>query len=141
MRTYLAACAAFFCATALAAPVAPAAHHPILGIWKLQLPDSPCTETYRFRADGTTLVFSAEEVSESEYVIQSKPSANGYYKLTDRVTRDNGKQDCSGEVMKVGTSTTNYVRFNADHTVFVMCVAESLDACIGPFRRAEGQDT
>ena len=47
------------------AAAAPPADHPILGIWKLSLPDLGCLETYRFRADGTTLVTSAEEVSES----------------------------------------------------------------------------
>ena len=31
----------------MAAP--PVASHPILGIWKLTLPDSRCAEVYRFR--------------------------------------------------------------------------------------------
>ncbi|HZX28274.1 MAG TPA: hypothetical protein VFF16_14480 [Telluria sp.] len=141
MRTWLALVAVVLSSLAQAAPVAPAPNHPILGIWELRLPDSPCAETYRFRADGTTLVFSAEEVSESEYLIDAKPTARGYYKLSDRLVKDNGKPDCGGQVMKIGTATTNYVRFNTDNTVFVMCVAESLEACIGPFRRVEGQDT
>ena len=65
---------ALLCAPA-SAQAAPPADHPILGIWKLSLPDLGCSETYRFRGDGTTLVTSADEVSESEYQIPAKPSA------------------------------------------------------------------
>src|SRR5689334_11414733 len=78
------------------AQVAPPDHHPIVGIWKLSLPDLGCSETYRFRPDGTTLVTSAQEISESEYRIPAKPSAKGYYRLEDRITKDNGKKDCAG---------------------------------------------
>lgn len=142
MRTILAACllstATFACA---AAPVAPAANHPILGIWELNLPEISCSETYRFRADGTTLVMSAKEVSESEFRIPAQPSEKGFYKLDDKITKQNGGIDCAGRVIKVGTTSTNYVRFNATATVFILCAAESLeDACIGPFRRVIGQD-
>ncbi|MFP5390596.1 MAG: hypothetical protein ACLGI6_03490 [Gammaproteobacteria bacterium] len=125
--------------SAMAAP--PAASHPILGIWKLTLPDGSCSETYRFRGDGTTLVTSAEEVSESEFKIPDQPSARGFYKLEDRIVKDNGKKDCSGAVMKVGTRATNFIQFHPSGAMFVMCVRESLDACIGPFERVQGQGT
>ena len=142
MRTILAACllstATLACA---AAPVAPAANHPILGIWELNLPEVSCSETYRFRADGTTLVMSAKEISESEFRIPSQPSGKGFYKLDDKITKQNGAPDCAGQLLKVGTMSTNYIRFNATATVFIMCAAESLEeACIGPFRRVIGQD-
>ncbi|WP_229425137.1 MULTISPECIES: hypothetical protein [unclassified Massilia] len=126
---------------ALAAPPAPAASHPILGIWKLSLPDLRCSETYRFRGDGTTLVTSAEEVSESEYRIPDKPSARGFYKLEDRIVKDNGKKDCAGEIMKVGTQATNFVRFHPSGALFLMCSDETMQACIGPFERVEGEET
>ena len=126
-------------AGAHAAP--PAASHPILGIWRLTLPDGSCSETYRFRGDGTTLVTSAEEISESEFDIPAKPSAKGFYKLTDRIVKDNGKKDCSGEIMKVGTKATNFIQFHPSGGMFVMCIRESLDACIGPFERVPGQGT
>ncbi len=124
---------------AMAAP--PAADHPILGIWRLTLPDGSCSEIYRFRGDGTTLVTSAEEVSQSEFTIPAKPSAKGFYKLQDRLVKDNGKKDCIGQIMKVGTTATHFVHFHPSGSLFVMCAAESLDACIGPFRRMQGQDT
>ena len=126
-------------ASVQAAP--PAASHPILGIWRLTLPDGSCSETYRFRGDGTTLVTSAEEISESEFDIPAKPSAKGFYKLTDRIVKDNGKKDCSGEIMKVGTKATNFIQFHPSGGMFVMCIRESLDACIGPFERVPGQGT
>lgn len=124
---------------AFAAP--PASDHPILGIWKLTLPDGSCSEIYRFRGDGTTLVTSAEEVSQSEFSIPAQPSAKGFYKLEDRLVKDNGKQDCIGQVMKVGVTATHFVYFHPSGSLFLMCMTESLDACIGPFRRMSGQET
>ena len=124
---------------ACAAPPAP--NHPILGIWKLSLPELNCSETYRFRGDGTTLVTSAEEVSESEFRIHDKPSEKGFYKLEDRIVKDNGKKDCAGAIMKVGTKATNFIRFHPSGVLFLMCADESMNACIGPFERVTGQDT
>jgi len=123
---------------ALAAP--PTASHPILGIWKLTLPDGSCSETYRFRGDGTTLVTSAEEVSESEFTIPAEASAKGFFKLEDKIVKGNGKKDCSGAIMKVRDKVTHYVRFHSSGALFFLCTDESLDACIGPFRRMQGQD-
>ena len=129
----------FLASAPLAAAAPPAPSHPILGIWKLSLPTLRCSETYRFRGDGTTLVTSAEEVSESEFSIPDKPSEKGFYKLEDRIVKDNGKQDCSGEVMQVGTRATNYLRFHPSGARFVMCQDESMEACIGPFERMPAQ--
>lgn len=122
-----------------AAPPIPT--HPILGIWKLTLPDGSCSETYRFRGDGTSLVTSADEISESEFSIPAEPSAKGFYRMDDKVTKDNGKLDCTGTVTKIGSKVTHYVHFHPSGQLFVMCVAESLDACIGPFLRMHGQET
>jgi hypothetical protein len=122
------------------AAAAPPADHPILGIWKLSLPDLGCSETYRFRADGTTLVTSAEEVSESVYRIPAKPSAKGFYRLEDRIIKDNGKKDCSGVIMKPGTTATNFIRFHPSGALFLMCADESMNTCIGPFERVQGEE-
>lgn len=127
---------ALFCQAACAAP--PGANHPIVGVWKLTLPDGRCSETYRFRGDGTSLVTSAHEVSESEFAIPATPSDKGFYKLEDKIVKDNGKQDCSGGVMKVGTRATNFVRFHPSGELFLMCASESMEACIGPFERVRG---
>ncbi len=119
----------------------PVASHPILGIWQLTLPDGSCSEIYRFRGDGTSLVTSNEEVSESEFNIPAEPSAKGFYRLDDKIVKDNGKRDCSGSVTKIGQKVTHFVHFHPSGSLFLMCMAESLDACIGPFRRMHGQET
>lgn len=141
MRTFCAA--ALAAATVFGAPcalaAAPAPHHPIVGIWRLAVPEANCSELYRFRPDGTTLVTSAEEVSESEYDIPAEPSAKGYYKMVDTVVKDNGKKDCSGAVMPVGRKATSFVLFHPSGVLFLMCRAESMDACIGPFHRVFGE--
>jgi hypothetical protein len=131
--------AATAAAAAAAAPPAPAASHPLLGIWVLAIPQLRCSETYHFRGDGTSLVKSAAEISESEFTVAEHPSAKGFYKLDDRIVRDNGKQDCSGEVMKIGTRVTNYIRFHPSGVRFVMCQDETMQACIGPFERVPAQ--
>lgn len=126
---------------ARAAPPAPARNHPLLGIWKLDLPDVGCSETYHFRSDGTSLVTSAEEVSESEFRVPDKPSAKGFYRLEDRIVKDNGKKDCAGQITKVGTRATNFIIFHPSGVLFLMCADESMRACIGPFERVMGQET
>lgn len=140
MRTLTGLFACLLAATALPSQAAaPSAAHPLLGIWVLAIPQLGCSETYHFRGDGTTLVTSADEVSESEFTVAEKPSAKGFYKLEDKVVKDNGKQDCSGEIMKPGTRATNYLRFHPSGARFVMCRDETMEACIGPFERMPGQ--
>jgi hypothetical protein len=126
-------------ASVSAAAAAPSASHPLLGIWILAIPQLGCSETYHFRGDGTTLVKSADEVSESEFTVAEQPSAKGFYRIEDRITKDNGKQDCSGEIMKPGTRAINFIRFHPSGARFVMCRDETMDACIGPFERVPGQ--
>ena len=126
-------------ATVSAAAAAPSASHPLLGIWILAIPQLGCSETYHFRGDGTTLVKSADEVSESEFTVAEQPSAKGFYRIEDRIVKDNGKQDCAGEIMKPGTRAINYIRFHPSGARFVMCRDETMDACIGPFERVPGQ--
>ena len=136
---------AFVLSLAILAPplqaATPDADHPILGIWKLTLPDGSCSEIYRFRGDGTSLVTSNQEISESEFSIPAEPSAKGFYRLDDKVIKDNGKRDCTGGITKIGSKVTHFVQFNPSRSLFVMCAAESLDACIGPFLRLHGQET
>ncbi|MYM27359.1 hypothetical protein GTP58_03365 [Duganella sp. CY15W] len=114
------------------------ADHPVVGTWRITLPDGSCTETYRIRADGTTLVFSNEEVAESTFTISDQPDKEGFYKETDTIFKDNGKRDCSGEVTKPGKAVTSYLQFHPNGNLFVMCVERDLERCIGPFIRVRG---
>jgi hypothetical protein len=128
-------------APAPAAPVAPRAGHPLMGIWQLRVPNVACTEIYRFRGDGTSLVTSRQEVSESEYRVHPQPDAKGFYVLDDRVVKNNGKQDCTGETVRIGAAVRNYLRFHPSGDMFLMCFQETMSSCIGPFRRVRGAGT
>ncbi|SHG57097.1 hypothetical protein [Massilia sp. CF038] len=139
LSTVFALSLALLAPAAVAAP--PANDHPILGIWLLSLPDGSCAEIYRFRGDGTSFVTSADEVSESEFNIPAKPDASGFYKLEDHIVKGNGKKDCGGSVTKIGTRATHFVQFHPSGSLFVMCIKESLDACIGPFLRMPGRES
>lgn len=112
--------------------------HPIIGRWIITLPDGSCSETYTFRPDGTTLVTSGEEIAETVFEISPKPTASGFYKLTDKLVKDNGKKDCSGAITEIGQTVTNYVQFHQSGDLFIMCADESLNTCIGPFKRVQG---
>jgi hypothetical protein len=131
----------FAAVAALSASAAPLrSDHPIIGTWKIELPDGSCHEIYHIRRDGTMVVTSNEEISESEFTISDRPGARGFYKWVDRVTKDNGKKDCSGEITEAGHSATNYVLFNPDRDQFALCEDDTGNSCIGPFIRQTGSD-
>jgi hypothetical protein len=139
MRSLLMLC--LLASSVHAAPEAPRADHPILGIWELRVPGSNCLETYRFRGDGTSLVTSHHEVSESEFHVQPQPDDKNFYAWEDRIVKDNGKADCSGGVTAVGSATRRFLRFAPSDNMFLMCAEESMTRCIGPFRRVKGTGT
>lgn len=139
MRTIALMLAAVVTATTVAQAAPLRADHPIIGTWRIVVPDTDCSETYRIRADGTTLVFSNEEVAESTFTVSDQPDRNGFYKETDVIVKDNGKPDCSGAITKPGRSVTSYLQFHPGGNLFVMCVAPNLERCIGPFIRVRGR--
>ena len=142
MRTVVFAIAATFliCLGGFAQADSLRADHPFIGTWKLTLPDGSCYEIYRIRANGTTLVTSADEVGESEFEISDQPSEKGFYKWVDKIVKDNGKKDCAGETMEVGHVATNYIRFHPSGDMFLMCQKEDINTCIGPLVRVKGGD-
>lgn len=127
--------------TPLAGAASLRANHPLVGTWKISLPDGNCYEIYRIRADGSTLVTSAEEVAESQFELADQPSEMGFYKWVDQITKDNGKKDCSGDITEPGHVSTNFIRMHPRGNMFLMCQKEDLDTCIGPFVRIKGTDT
>ncbi len=135
------ACALLVAGSAAAQTAKPhriAKDHPILGNWTYEVPDGSCTETYVFRPDGTSVVTSGQEISESAFEIAARPDANGFYKWTDRLVKDNGKEDCSGAVTPTGKVVVNYVVFSPARDQLIVCAKASFDACFGPLRRAPG---
>lgn len=114
--------------------------HPIVGTWRFVLPDGSCHEVYRMRADGTALITSAAEIAETEFVIDDQPDEQGFYKTSDKIVKDNGKQDCSGQVTEVGHAVASFILFHPSGNMFLMCLERSMDACLGPFVRVRGSE-
>lgn len=109
--------------------------HPLVATWRIELNDGRCFEEYEVRADGTKLSRSAEERNESEHSITVVPSPKGYYKWTDRITKNNGKPDCSGGFTKLGNVAVNYVRLHPSGQKILLCEAEELKSCYAEFFR------
>ena len=122
-----------------AAPVR--ADHPIVGTWRFVVPDGGCQEVYRMRADGTALITSAAEVAETEFNIDDQPDKNGFYKTADKIVKDNGKLDCTGQISEVGQSVASFIVFHQSNNMFLMCLQASMEACLGPFIRVRGRET
>lgn len=123
---------------AMAAPVR--SDHPIVGTWRFELPDGSCQEVYRISADGTALITSAAEIVETEFRIDDQPDDDGFYQSNDRIVKDNGKQDCTGQVTKVGHEVQAYILFHPSGNMFLMCQRRDMRSCIGPFVRVRGQE-
>ncbi len=121
---------------ALAAPLR--ADHPVVGVWRLELPEQACVETYRIRADGTALITSAEEVAETTFEIADQPDAAGFYRSVNRIVKDNGKRDCSGQVTAPGHAIATFILFHPSGDQFLMCQRADTRACIGPLVRVKG---
>jgi len=137
MRTIIAlVLASSLVALAQAAP--PPAGHPILGTWSFTLPSGKCTETYTFRANGTMSVSSGEERADGTYDVSPTPTGEGFYKWVAKVTKDNGKKDCAGDITRPGQEVSSFVRFGPGGDM-VVCERAALDSCFGPFMRVSGQ--
>lgn len=136
---------ALACASVLAAACVSAApvraDHPIVGTWRFVLPDGSCHEIYRIRADGTALITSAAEVAETEFDIADQPDTDGFYKSSDKIVKDNGKKDCTGQISEVGRSVASFILFHPSGNMFLMCMERSTEACMGPFVRVRGSET
>ena len=109
--------------------------HPLVGAWRIDVPGTACHEVYDIHADGSMSVTSGEQMGESEFEIDLQPSPRGFYRWVDKIVRDNGKPDCMGEVMSVGHVAVNFIIVHRSGREFLMCGDESLDSCIGPFKR------
>ena len=111
--------------------------HPLVGLWRIDLPDQKCFEKYEVRTDGTKLSQSAEERNESEFVISILPSTRGFYKWTDKITKGNGKPDCSGSLTPHGNVAVNYIRLHPGGLKFLLCGAEDMNSCYAEFYRKQ----
>ena len=109
--------------------------HPLVGVWRIELPDLKCFEEYEIRADGTKSSMSGQERNESEFMISLAPSSKGFYKWTDKIIKNNGKPDCSGSNTELGHTAVNYVRLHPIGDRFLLCEAENMESCYAEFLR------
>ena len=113
--------------------------HPLIGAWRIDVPGTNCHELYDVHPDGTTSVTSGAQVASSEFEMSLLPSEKGFYKWVDKITKDNGKPDCMGSIMEVGHVATNFILVHPSKRQFLMCEAEDVKTCIGPFKK-QGSD-
>lgn len=97
-------------------------------------------ETLIVRRDRTLLVISGSQVSELVVKLSDEPRDGGFYGWEDKVVSDNGRQDCSGDVVGLRSTEVVYIRLLRSNEVFYMCAREDWGACIGPFLRGDGTD-
>ncbi|NPC59399.1 hypothetical protein [Caenimonas soli] len=109
--------------------------HPLVGTWRIDLPDQKCFEEYVVHTDGTKSSQSADERNESEVMISLVPSTSGFYKWTDRIIKNNGKADCSGSNTALGHVAVNFVRVHPSGKRFLLCEAEDMKSCYAEFYR------
>ncbi len=123
----------------LAAQAEPAPAPSLAGSWQYRARGQNCTEQYFFRTDGTLMVTSSREVTESSYVLNPEGVAGGFYKFDTQVTQTNGKADCRGNQTPVGQQSHLYLRFQANGERLVLCRDANLSACMGPLIRLKGR--
>ena len=112
--------------------------HPLIGVWRIDVPGTNCHEIYDLNANGTMKVTSGAQAAESEFEISATPSRKGFYRWVDKITKDNGKPDCSGSIVEVGHVATNFIIVHPSRPEFLMCEAEDLKTCVGPFKKLAG---
>lgn len=113
------------------------AQHPLTGNWAWTLPGKPCSETLKYRADGTRTSTSGEEITQSRYEISPMPSLLGFYRLVETITESNNKRDCSGDLHEAsGEPVIRFIQFNPKRDQFIVCREEELKACFGPLKRS-----
>lgn len=112
--------------------------HPLVGLWRINLPEQRCSEIYDIRADGTTQILSGGQVVKTRYDISLTPDAQGFYKWVDTVEQVNNQPDCMGHVVPDGNVATNYIVMHMSGAKFMMCQKAELETCFGPFFKEEG---
>lgn len=112
--------------------------NPLVGTWEWTNIKNSCTEIYIFAVDGTSHITSGTETSTASYVLSEKPSEKGFYKVTLKIVKDHGGQDCSEEVTdNTGQEYSNFLAFHPSGNQYVVCEKETTDSCIGPLKKIQ----
>ena len=133
--------AAAACNTTPAQPVSDApslAAHPVVGTWSWPGFSGKCVETFQYRPNGTLLSTSGDAVVEWTFETTVHASEKGFYKVTEASLRQNGKRDCSGDLVdEDGDLRIRYIQLSPMRDRMIVCQSESLSACFGPLGRIE----
>lgn len=111
----------------------------LTGTWQYLPRGATCAEQYYFRSDGTVMVTSGKEVTESTYILSEKQMGAGFYPFEMQVMQTNGKADCQGNQTPVGQRTNTYLRFQSQGERLILCRDTNLGACMGPLIRLKGR--
>ena len=113
--------------------------HPLIGYWESRLPENGCLESYWFKEDGTALLTSGDEQLEASYEVSPQPDAQGFFKLTHRVTQSNHALDCTRQRSETQADQTSFLLFQPDGRSFIACDHDdpSLESCFGPIELKE----
>jgi hypothetical protein len=112
--------------------------HPLVGLWRINLPEQNCSEIYDIRSDGTTQILSGGQLVQTRYDISLRPDSQGFYKWVDTVVAVNDQPDCMGHKVPNGNVATNYIVMHATGSKFMMCQKAELETCFGPFLKESG---
>ncbi|QGJ20012.1 MULTISPECIES: hypothetical protein [unclassified Polaromonas] len=114
-----------------------AERHPLVGTWRIDIPELKCFEEYEIRPDGTKSSVSGAERNESEFAISPAPGGTGVYKWTDKITKTNGKPDCSGATATRGHVAVSYVRLHSSGKKFFLCRSEDMKSCFAEVQKVK----
>ncbi|HEX4918783.1 MAG TPA: hypothetical protein VFV43_12855 [Limnobacter sp.] len=126
-----------FCGHVLADTTLPP-NHPLVGTWRINLPEQSCFEMYDIRTDGSVKILSGKQIVETRYDIALRPDASGFYTWVDTVVQVNNQPDCMGNVVPNGNKATNYIVMHNSGEKFMMCQQADLSTCFGPFLKEPG---
>ncbi|MDF3035745.1 MAG: hypothetical protein K0S28_1019 [Paucimonas sp.] len=85
---------------------------PLIGKWNTTYTQEACVESNEYTEKGLKITYSGEAVTEDFYTLFKL--GDGLYKLSGYVGKDNGKPDCAGQLVPVGSTSTIFIKFNPD---------------------------
>jgi hypothetical protein len=109
------------------------ASNPLVGVWAWNAVGGACPEIHEYRADGSAITQSGDEVLEKSYEVSRV--SDGLYRITLKSLRSNGKKDCTGHTTKVGGTNVVFVQFQ-NFGGYLTCASESGMSCYGSAVRA-----
>jgi hypothetical protein len=112
--------------------------HSIVGKWTWTRQANNCTETYRFRANGTYDVVSGKEIASGKYEMSPAPDANGFFTMKGQALKTNGARDCSDSGSQGSDwdkPFTVYILFHRGQPTHQQCYEPMIQLCFGPLRR------